>query len=159
MATQFTAGQILTAAGLNAAVVDVGSVVNVTPTLSTTSSTYVSVTSALLNYTKNQASTRLLCVPIWTAWINGSFAASPNNFAQVEFAVQIDGTDNVAGFFNFNNTGVHQQMVGAVVVSGLSAGSKTLQLRARRSAIGSGSTGTVTCDTNDRASLLVFEIP
>lgn len=148
MTLPFQAMQIPTAALLNRAIVDVDAMPITPITLSTTSGSNVDVTGFVFNFTKQQAATRLVVVPIWTNW---STAVSTG----VTFAVRVDSNDFDAGYFFHNIASDHKALIGVTVINGLSAGAKTLQVRARRT---SGA-GTLQCDVNDRGYMLVFEVP
>lgn len=154
----FMAGDSPTAESLDESIVDVNATVNVTPSISQyTGSTYTNLTNASMSYDKGSSNTRLVVLVMFTGWAQGTLGTG--TFMQVEYAVQVDGNDYVAGYYNFNTASDHRQLAGGAVIPGIAAGTKTLQVRVRRVAVGSGGTAGLTCDSNDRATIVVFETP
>lgn len=155
MTFPFAAMQTPTAALFNRAIVDVDAEVNLAPAAlqSITSTSFTSVTGMSSSYTKKDAATRLLVLPIFTCYVTWSGAT----FAKTEFAIQVDGTDTVAGYYNFNAQNDHRQVVGGCLIPGLTAGAKTIQLRGR--VTDATLSRALVFDNNDRVTLLTFEIP
>jgi hypothetical protein len=73
----------------------------------------------------------------------------------VNFGILVDGTDYLTSQQWFNAVNVHTQVIGGFIVPNLTAGPKTIQVRAKESV----ASGSITVDVNDRMSMIVFEIP
>lgn len=118
--------------------------------VSTTSASYIDVTGLSTSYTKNgDSSSSDLLVFVLTGW-------RTNSIANARWGVGIGGTDyDVVEFELTTMFNAHIQTVGWVKITGVAAGSYTVQGRVKRKS----GTGTITSDSSDTFALLVIELP
>ncbi|MGF7228987.1 MAG: Kelch repeat-containing protein [Candidatus Saccharibacteria bacterium] len=116
----------------------------------TTSTSYVNYPgTSSLTFTKLANSTKLsvsISVSFWSTAVNTS----------AKVGVLIGGTDYDCTNFYFNNAALHMPLSCTVVISGVSSGSQTAQIRWKRT-VGTGGTGTLQMDTNDWITMKVEE--
>ena len=132
-----------------AAISNISSVFNLAPSPANSNSTtsYTNVVQWTMGLTKLSNTSKLVVIAFISAFTS-TVASQPL------WALQVDGTDYpVAGFF-FNVINQHMQISGGVVIPNLTAGPKTLQVRAKMVA-----GANVQSDTNDRVSMISLEIP
>ncbi len=117
------------------------------PSGTTTSTTYVNVPggASALSFTKKAANTKL------TFQLNMSFYVTVASKASF-LAINLDGTDYECMVFWWNVTSQHLNLSCNRVITGISAGAKTAQVRWKVDAGGS-----MTGDSGDRLSLTVLE--
>lgn len=134
-----------------AALSNISAVVNVpitSPPYTNATTAYTSINGWTLGLTKQSNTSKLLVILFATGFIT-------TNAQSAFWAVQVDGTDYTSMFYLFNTVSDHRQVAGGVVIPNLTAGPKTLQVRARLNA----TPGTLNGDLNDRMSMIVLEIP
>ena len=113
----------------------------------TTSASYANIPgTSSVAFTKKAASTKLTVTMHISLWSNTVGSAAG-------FGVLIDGTDYNCGQFFFNTTNEHHSASCSVVVTGLSAGSKTVQGRWKVNV----AAPTLQMDANDWTSIVVTE--
>lgn len=112
---------------------------------------YLNMTNWLLSgYVKSSDTSRLLILLVFTCYSTGGL-----NFKSI-FGVNIDGVDYDIGFYYWNANSDHRQVVCIGSIPGLTAGSKTIQVRVKNNLAGVWNTNT---DTNDQCSIIVLEVP
>jgi hypothetical protein len=131
---------------------NIGSVSGISSPAQTINGTvYTNMNNWLLsNYVKTSDTSRLLIMLVFTCFSTGA-----TNFKSL-FGVNIDGVDYDIGFYYWNVNNDHRQVVCIGSIPGLTAGSKTIQMRAKNST--SPTPNTVT-DLNDQCSIVVLEVP
>lgn len=115
----------------------------------TTSSTYVSLTgTSSATITKSQGTATQLRIDLSvSSWCNGTLTL-------VRFGVLVNGVDYDVTQIKHADSGKHAFATGTAYISGLAAGSYTIQARWRRVT----GTGTLTRDIEDWLSLAVTEV-
>jgi hypothetical protein len=132
------------------ALANIGSITNVVaPSQAISVLTNTSFTNWVMPYTKLLDTSRLQIQATFTCY------SSLGTGYGTLFAALIDGVDYDIGFYYWNVVNDHRQVVCVGVVPGLSAGVKTIQLRARNDL----AARTISTDTNDRCSIIVEEVP
>ena len=119
------------------------------PTYASTGTSYANVGSWTLGLTKQSNTSKLVCV----LFVSGFLTTASGQLAH--WAINVDGSDYTAAEFYFNVLSDHRQVTGGVIIPNLTAGVKTLQVRARLTV----NTSTLNHDVNDRMSMITFEIP
>jgi hypothetical protein len=116
---------------------------------------YADITGATFQFRKQRANTR-----IFAQIAGSSFSTSAGNAAEfgaliTDNASVIAATDNTLASFFYNTINVHLSWSGFRYLTGVPAGSYTIQGRFRLSIVA----GTVNFDANDRISLAFTEVP
>jgi hypothetical protein len=132
------------------ALANIGSITNVSaPNQTISVMTNTSLTNWVMPYTKLLGTSRLQIQATFTC-----YASTGTGFGTL-FAALVDGVDYDIGFYYWNVLSDHRQVVCVGVVPGLSAGVKTIQLRARNDLAARA----ISTDLNDRCSIIVEEVP
>lgn len=113
----------------------------------TTSASYVNVPgTSSLAYTKKTSASKLVLT------LNVSYWATAAN-TSTRLGLRVDTTDYDCTNFFFNTNSLHMQVSCTIVLSGISAGSKTIQARWKRMS----GTGTLSMDSGDWTNITVIE--
>jgi hypothetical protein len=122
---------------------------SISPTVNFTTTSYADFTGAAVSFTKLQTAS-LLSVSIA---LSGYMQTTQPRTELI--AVNIGGTDYQVNQYLFNALNDHRAWSGTVVLSGIAAGSYTVQTRGKLN----GTSATATHDTGDTISIVVQEIP
>lgn len=117
--------------------------------LSTTSASYVDITSASKSFTKIGAAADSDLIVLIS--LSGFVTVSGTGF---KVGVQVNGVDRDATYMLMNSANTHIPLpMGAVRITGLAAGAYTVKARALRTT----GTGTLTVDTSDSVTMVISE--